>query len=108
MTKTDAEWTHQACLIIRSGKADGALNKILTEVKARRKILAQSTFDDLKINDRVRFNNTTRPARMRGLEGTVVEKLYKKVVVEVVTSTDEGYPSSFRRVRTPVDLLERI
>lgn len=97
MTKTNEEWAQRVIRIIRSGKVDEHLNDIAFTMKRRRERAGELKFDQIKVGTRVRFNRVTRPQRMIGLEGTVVEKKLKKIVVEV-----EGH----RRITAPMALID--
>lgn len=91
---------------IITGVHDHNLDNVMDAVTERRKILSRVSFIELKIGDRVRFNDKVRPQYMRGITARVVDKKTSKVVVELENTEHIGRFS--KRITTPVTIVDRI
>lgn len=90
---------------ILSGKCDSELSQISEAIRLRKEQLAQISFFDFKVGDKVKFNSQTRPGYLIGCEAIITEKKQKKVVVNLVKPPIGSRFSN--NIRTSVTLLEK-
>ncbi len=91
---------------ILTGDLDDTLADVARAVETRRRMIAARTVGQLRVGDRIRFNDTTSPKYLIGVEAVVTKKLQKNVTVEL----DEGvgrFPAG-AEIRVPASLVETI
>jgi hypothetical protein len=89
---------------IITGEFDNELDLIAQSIKTRRDMLSAKLKSSLSIGDKVKFNDQTNPAYMRGMVATVVNIKRERVVVRMDKPTGRFTGS----ITTPVSLLEKV
>ena len=89
---------------VLGGEADEYLNELREAVNSRRKVVAARVVSGVKVGDRIRFNENTRPKYLQGIEAVVVEKLQKNVRVEMAETA--GRYTAGMPITVPAILVE--
>lgn len=89
---------------ILGGSFDNELDTITSAIKQRKTILANRLISSLDEGDRVKFNNTTRPRYLVGVEGTVKKINGKSVSIDL----DMAHGRFFKNIRVPSSLVELV
>ncbi len=90
---------------VLGGEADDYLDELKDAVSDRKKIVAQRLVSGIKVGDRIRFNASTRPVYLQGVEATVTKKLQKNVQVELDEAA--GRYEAGSPITVPAVLVER-
>jgi len=95
---------------IVDGDADSFLDAISSAIKMRKESLNERRMLFINPGDIVRFNKTTRPKYLAGLEAEVVRVNQKRIVVKF---TEDDYKRRARKFgfgefTTPVSLVEKV
>lgn len=93
---------------ISDGKLDEHLPIIIEAIKRRQRTVSQVGLIGLKVGDRIKFSEITRPAYMRGLFAHVKKVNGSSVVVDIDSNPAYGRYAGQRNVRVPASLVERV
>jgi len=85
------------------GHYDDELEEMLDTIEQRQTVMALRRFKEIKVGDRVRYNDKCRPKRLIGAEGIVKEK--RKTKILVLLDDPQGRFGS-APVITPMSLVE--
>lgn len=89
---------------ILTGKLDSELDLITRSIKTRKEMLDTVLKNSLKVGDKVKFNDTTKPTYMRGMVATVTEIRRERVSVKLEKPTGRFQSE----IVTPVSLLVKV
>lgn len=95
---------------IVDGDADSFLDAISGAIKMRRESLNERKMLFINAGDVVRFNKTTRPKYLAGLEAEVVRVNKKRIVVKFINEDSKRRARKFGigEFTTPISLVEKI
>lgn len=89
---------------IITGEFDNELDLIAQSIKTRKGMLQLAFKSTLKVGDKVKFNDQTKPTYMRGMLATIVKVNRERVMVKMDKPTGRFTGT----ITTPVSLLEKV
>jgi len=89
---------------IITGEFDNELDRISQSIKTRKEMLDAVLKNSLKVGDKVKFNDTTKPTYMRGMVATVTQIRRERVRVKLDKPTGRFQSE----IVTPVSLLVKV
>lgn len=87
------------------GDFDDILDDVQEAVRLRKNIRTQIKSFGFQVGDRVRFTNSTNPAYLRGVEGTIAAKRTKKFVLNLDNPVGRF---SGRGIIVPPSIIEKV
>ena len=93
---------------ILDGDTDSFLGAISAAIKERKESLNNRKILFINIGDTVRFNKSTRPKYLQGLEATVVKVNQKSVVVKIKDADGRARRYGYGEFRTPISLVDKV
>lgn len=94
---------NEIMLSIMTGEQDEWLDNITAVVHNRKRDMAPKIWE-YRVGERVRFNDSTKPKYLRGVEATVRDINRTRIVVDL----DQRVERFFKNITVPLTLVDKV